>query len=194
MPTTLFLDRDGVINRRLPGAYVADPEDFQFLPGVLEVMPQLADLFHPIIIITNQQGIGKGLMNSSDLDRVHSSMLQQINQAGGRIDAIYFCPHLKTTNCNCRKPRPGLIEQAVHDFPAIELADAVLVGDSLSDLQLGKDLGLDTIWIQTKEEERLLIEDWENTQDGFYLSARMESLAELSQWWQNRANPTKPTF
>jgi len=190
MPTTLFLDRDGVINRRLPGAYVADSKDFHFLPGVLAVMPQLAQLFHPIIVITNQQGIGKGLMSQADLDRIHSSMIQEVNQAGGRIDGIYTCPHLKTVNCSCRKPRPGLIEQALQDFPSIDLSKAILAGDSLSDLQLGAALGIPTIWIQTKEEERLLIEDWENTQDGFYLSARMKGLAELPQWWLNQTKPT----
>lgn len=190
MSTTLFLDRDGVINQRLPGAYVADPEDFHFLAGVLTVMPQLAQLFHPIIIITNQQGIGKGLMTYADLEQVHFAMVQQINEAGGRIDGIYFCPHLKTANCTCRKPRSGLIEQAMQDFPTIELSDAILAGDSLSDLQLGASLGVHTIWIQTKEEERLLIEDWENAQDGFYLSARMKSLSELPQWWLNRTKPT----
>lgn len=190
MPTTLFLDRDGVINRRLPGAYVTDPEDFHFLPGVLEIMPELAQLFHPIIIITNQQGIGKGLMSQADLDRVHSAMIRQIKQAGGRIDGIYTCPHLKTAQCNCRKPKPGLVEQARQDFPAIDLSRAVLAGDSLSDLQLGASLGLQTIWIQTKEEERLLIENWENTQEGFYLSARMKGLAGLPQWWQSQEKPT----
>lgn len=190
MATTLFLDRDGVINRRLPGAYVSDPSDFHFLPGVLAVMPQLAQLFHPIVIITNQQGLGKGLMTLADLEQVHTFMRQQIKAAGGRIDGIYYCPHLRTADCACRKPRPGLVEQAMRDFPAIDLSDAVLVGDSRSDLQLGADLGVQTIWLQTKEEERLLIEEWENQQDGFYLSARMRSLAELPEWWLNRSKPT----
>ena len=173
----LFLDRDGVINRRLPGAYVRSWETFTFLPGVPAAIAALSARFIRIFVITNQQGIGKGVMTEADLAAVHARMLEEIVAAGGRIDGIYYCPHLAGTGCNCRKPRPGLARQAKADFPEVDFRRSVLVGDSLSDLQLGQLLGMTTIWIDTKAEDREMIEALIASGD-LRIDGRFPSLAE----------------
>lgn len=180
---TLFLDRDGVINRRLPGDYVREPARFDFLPGVLAVWPRLNALFQRIIVITNQQGIGKGLMTEADLRRVHDYLRAEVAAAGGRLDGIYTCPHLRTAACACRKPKDGLVRQAMADFPDIQLAGAVLAGDSLSDLRLGARLGLTNIWITTKEEDFSSIREAQKAEEGFYISAALSGLPALPDWW-----------
>ncbi|MCB0638642.1 MAG: HAD-IIIA family hydrolase [Lewinella sp.] len=180
---TLFLDRDGVINRRLPGDYVREPAQFDFLPGVLAVWPRLNALFQRIIIITNQQGIGKGLMTETDLRWVHAYLRAEVAAAGGRLDGIYTCPHLRAAACACRKPKDGLVRQAMADFPDIQLAGAVLAGDSLSDLRLGARLGLTNIWITTKEEDFSSIREAQKAEEGFYISAALPGLAALPDWW-----------
>ncbi len=154
---TLFLDRDGVINERLPGAYISQWEDFQFTPGALEAIAQFTACFARIIIVTNQQGIGKGLMSTEQLRSLHAKMIEEIEAAKGRIDGIYFCPDLKTKPGNCRKPHPALAWQAKAEFPAINFSCSVMVGDSISDIQFGQQLGMKTVLIDTKEDER---EQW----------------------------------
>ena len=118
---TLFLDRDGVINQRLPGHYVTQWSEFDFLPGVLDALALLKKVFFPIVIVTNQQGIGKGIMREEDLDNVHQQMQRVITAQGGRIDGIYYCPELSTQEGNCRKPATTMAEQAQQDFPQIKI-------------------------------------------------------------------------
>jgi len=125
----LFLDRDGVINKKIDG-YVTKPSDFEFLPGVLAALATLSDLFSHIVIVTNQQGIGKGLMTHDDLHSVHSHMLRHIALMGGRIDNIYYSPYLEHENHYTRKPNPGMAMQAAQDYPMISFESAVMVGDS----------------------------------------------------------------
>ena len=149
-PLTLFLDRDGVINQRLIGDYVRHPNAFVFLEGALEALVGLARKFDPIIVVTNQQGIGKGLMSEADLQAVHQHMLSSIQQAGGRIDAIYHCPDLAEAHPNGRKPNPHMALQAQADFPAIRFDRALMVGDSVSDLVFGQRLGMATVLLTTK--------------------------------------------
>jgi D-glycero-D-manno-heptose 1,7-bisphosphate phosphatase len=149
----LFLDRDGVINRRLPAAYVQKWEEFEFLPGVLEAISGFSSLFRYIFIVTNQQGIGKGLMSEQALEDIHHHMRSDIEAAGGRTDGIYYCPHHKSLNCICRKPAPGMALQAKEQFPALDLSRSIMVGDSLSDMEFGKSLGMYTVLIQGKGEE-----------------------------------------
>ena len=100
---TLFLDRDGVINKRPPNDYVKTWDEFEFLPGVLESLKILALKFSKIIIITNQQGIGKNVMTSEDLKIIHNNLIREVSEKKGRIDAIYFCPDLASKAVNCRK-------------------------------------------------------------------------------------------
>lgn len=150
---TLFLDRDGVINRRLPGAYVRRGEEFDWLPGAPQAIARLNDLFGLTIVVTNQQGIGKGLMDESDLQRVHAHLLRELTEAGGRIDAIYHCPDLASRTPNCRKPAPVMALRAKRDFPQIDFRRAVMVGDSLSDMEFGQRLGMRCVLVEGKGED-----------------------------------------
>ncbi len=145
----LFLDRDGVINKHLPGDYVKNIEQFEFLPGVLDALVHFSSYFTHIVVVTNQQGIGKGLYTEDDLKEVHTFMLKKITEAGGRLDAVYFCPSLEKNNDPCRKPNIGMGLQAQQDFPAIDFKQSVMIGDSMSDMQFGRNIGMFTIWISS---------------------------------------------
>jgi D-glycero-D-manno-heptose 1,7-bisphosphate phosphatase len=145
---TLFLDRDGVINEKIDNDYVRSWERFTFLPGVLTALQELSGIFGRIVVTTNQRGIGRGLFTEADLQDIHHRMLEEVVAAGGRIDACYFCPHLQDApDCNCRKPLPGMALQAKAQFPEIVFSKSVLVGDSVSDIQFGKNLGMHTVHI-----------------------------------------------
>lgn len=144
---TLFLDRDGVINVRLIDDYVKNINEFEFLPGVLEAFRIFAEIFGRIIIVTNQQGVGKGLMTLQDVDSVHDYMLKEIENQKGRVDKIYVCPQLKSDPDNFRKPSPRMAYMAQHDFPEIDLEKSVMIGDSNSDIEFGKNAGMFTILI-----------------------------------------------
>ena len=144
---TLFLDRDGVINVRLVDDYVKKIEEFEFLPGVLEAFKIFAEKFGRIIIVTNQQGVGKGLMTMHDVDEAHNYMRQAIEAQKGRIDAIYVCPQLKSDPDNFRKPSPKMAYMAQHDFPEIDFEKSIMIGDSNSDIEFGKNAEMYTILI-----------------------------------------------
>ncbi len=150
---TLFLDRDGVINDRLPGAYVRFPKEFQFAKGSLQALMQLAEKFPRIVVVTNQQGIGKGLMSEEELNVVHAYMLREVTRNGGRIDAVYFCSELAKNNSFCRKPNPGMAHWAKADFAAIDFEKSIMVGDSISDMDFGKQLGMKTVFVESKPED-----------------------------------------
>lgn len=147
---TLFLDRDGVINRRLPGQYVTSKQDFEFLPGVLDSLRYLSSRFATIVVVTNQQGIGKNLMTEEDLKAVHSYMIESIHKNGGRIDGVYFCPKLSTSAQNCRKPKIDMGLWAKRDFPKIKFQKAIMVGDSITDMDFGKRLEMTTVLVGEK--------------------------------------------
>ena len=144
---TLFLDRDGVINVRLIDDYVKNINEFEFLPGVLEAFKIFAEKFGRIVIVTNQQGVGKGLMTLQDVDSIHDFMKKEIEAKKGRIDAIYVCPQLKSDPNNFRKPSPKMAYMAQHDFPEIDLEKSSMIGDSNSDIEFGRNAGMYTILI-----------------------------------------------
>ena len=144
---TLFLDRDGVINTRLVDDYVKNINEFEFMPGVLDAFRIFAEKFGKIIIVTNQQGVGKGLMTMQDVDIVHKFMLKEIENQKGRVDAIYVCPQLKSDPDNFRKPSPKMAYMAQHDFPEIDLEKSIMIGDMNSDLEFGKNCGMYTVFI-----------------------------------------------
>ena len=147
---TLFLDRDGVINQQLLDDYVKKWSEFKFKDNVLSSLKKLSALFGKIIIVTNQQGIGKGIMTVDELEIVHKKMKEEIEKAGGRIDRIYFCPKLEKENSEMRKPNPGMALQAKSDFPEIDFKRSIMVGDSISDMQFGKNAGMKTVLITVK--------------------------------------------
>jgi len=144
---SVFLDRDGVINQRIENGYVTCPEDFIFLPGVTDALKIFHSFFRRIIVVTNQQGIGKGIMTEKDLERVHGFMLKKIHSCGGRIDAVYHSPYLAGLNHPMRKPNIGMALKAKEDFPEIDFSRSVMIGDSDSDILFGKTCGMKTVFI-----------------------------------------------
>ncbi|KAA2243017.1 HAD-IIIA family hydrolase [Chitinophaga agrisoli] len=143
---TLFLDRDGVINDEIPDSYVLSWDMFRFSNGVLEALPLLAQHFGRIVMVTNQRCIGRGLLTVNELETIHQKMLDQVAQHGGRIDKIYFCPDVDNSS-PCRKPQSGMAMAAKHDFPDIDFTRSVMVGNTLSDMEFGKQLGMTTVFI-----------------------------------------------
>ncbi len=148
---TLFLDRDGVINNRPIGDYVKTWEAFEFLPGVLKALAIFNKIFKRIIVVTNQQGIGKGLMTVDDLEAVHSKMITEIQNSGGRIDAVYYCPELAEKPLSCRKPSTFMAQKAFAEFPDIDFEKSLMLGDMRTDLQFGRNAGMKTIYINTNQ-------------------------------------------
>ncbi|GAB5540106.1 MAG: D-glycero-alpha-D-manno-heptose-1,7-bisphosphate 7-phosphatase [Salibacteraceae bacterium] len=144
---TLFLDRDGVINQRLENDYVKTWNEFEFLRGVMEALAVAKGLFKTIVIVTNQQGIGKGIMTESDLKDIHTRMVKAIESSGGRIDKVYHCPELATANPDCRKPNVGMAMSAKQDFPEIDFKRSLMVGDSPSDMEFAQRLEMHGAYI-----------------------------------------------
>ena len=142
-----------MINTRIPGAYVKTWEEFEFTTGALKALCRFASFFDHIIIITNQQGVGKGLMTAEKLDEIHDQLKKQIQEAGGRIDAIYACTELKSEDSNCRKPSPAMALWAKMKYPEIDFAKSIMIGDSLSDMEFGGNLGMYSVFVEGKQEE-----------------------------------------
>ena len=151
---TLFLDRDGVINKKLDGTYVMNPDQFEILPGVAEAIGVLSTMFGRIIVVTNQQGIGKELMTHENIAQIHDKMIESIAWSGGRIDEIYYCPDLAWENSPNRKPNPGMGFQAKKDFPKINFRKSIMIGDSESDIQFGKALKMITVRISNINDQQ----------------------------------------
>lgn len=148
---TLFLDRDGVINERIFGGYVTQISDFHFLEGVEDAIAALSNIFHLTFVVTNQQGIGKGLMSERNLLEIHAYMCDQIHRAGGKINKCFFAPNLRGADDDMRKPKPDMAELAQMEFPQVEFDRCVMVGDTDSDILFGKNLGMKTVRIKTEE-------------------------------------------
>lgn len=150
--SVLFLDRDGVINRRIIDGYVTRREDFVLIDGVLEAISIFARKFDRIFMVTNQQGIGKGLMTENDLADIHDWFLKQVESVGGRIDRIYHCAALKAEHSFIRKPSIGMALQARRDFPDVVLKQSVMVGDTASDMLFGRRAGMTTVLVGDEPE------------------------------------------
>lgn len=150
----LILDRDGVINQD-SDAFIKNPDEWQALPGAANAIARLNKAGYRIAIATNQSGIARGLFDFDTLAAIHTKLHQTINEAGGRIDAIFFCPHAAESNCECRKPRPGMIFDILKRFGADPQGTAV-VGDSLRDLQAAHAAGCRSILVLTGKGARTL--------------------------------------
>jgi D-glycero-D-manno-heptose 1,7-bisphosphate phosphatase len=146
---TLFLDRDGVINKKLEQRYVTNFDEFVFVKNSDVAIRKLHKIFKRILVVTNQQGIGKGIMTEDDLNLLHLQMQRELSIDFDLIDKIYFCPCLEGDDCNCRKPKTGMLENAKLDFPDMKIEDSFLVGDSDSDIIAGKKFGLTTIKVSS---------------------------------------------
>lgn len=149
---TLFLDRDGVLNHDKDNDYIRNWEEFRFYDNTLEAVSILSKHFNRIVVVTNQKGVGKGLMSVSDLDNIHTNMLSSIQTAGGRLDKIYYCADLSDDSVN-RKPNPGMAHQAMKDFPEIDMTKSIIVGNRISDMGFGRNAGMHTVFIATTHPE-----------------------------------------
>ncbi|MBK5273040.1 MAG: HAD-IIIA family hydrolase [Bacteroidia bacterium] len=145
---TLFIDRDGVINHEKKDDYILNWREFEFYDGVKEAIHQFSNKFGKIIVISNQRGIGKGLMTEHDLSSIHHHMEKQIENAGGHIDKIYYCTSTDNKHPD-RKPNPGMFFRAKKDFPEIDLSRSVMIGNKPSDMQAARNAGIYSIFIKT---------------------------------------------
>jgi D-glycero-D-manno-heptose 1,7-bisphosphate phosphatase len=148
----VFLDRDGVINRKLPeGQFVSDWNEFGMLPGVESAIAALNRSGRRVIVISNQSGIARGLYTHSHVETLHGRLQHHLADHGAHLDAVYYCPH-DDDQCDCRKPKTGLFLQAFHDFPDAEIGNSIVIGDSISDIETAHNLGIPAIFIDGEAE------------------------------------------
>jgi D-glycero-D-manno-heptose 1,7-bisphosphate phosphatase len=152
----VILDRDGVINYD-SAQFIKSPDEWKPIPGSLEAIAQLNQAGYRIALATNQSGIGRGLFDMATLNAIHDKMHRALALAGGRIDALFYCPHAAEANCSCRKPKPGMIEEIARRF-GTDLDGVPNVGDSLRDLQAGMPLGALPMLVRTGKGEKTLAE------------------------------------
>jgi D-glycero-D-manno-heptose 1,7-bisphosphate phosphatase len=151
---TVFLDRDGILNEKMPeGQYVTRWEEFRVLPGVPQALRRLNEAGLLVIVVTNQRGIARGFYTLDDVEAIHSAFQKLLDRESAQIDAFFVCPHGEG-ECNCRKPLPGLYEQAAAELPSIKPESSVMIGDSLSDIEFGHRLGMATIFVEGGAQQR----------------------------------------
>jgi D-glycero-D-manno-heptose 1,7-bisphosphate phosphatase len=143
----IILDRDGVINFD-SAQFIKNPDEWKPIPGSLEAIARLSQADYRVVVATNQSGVGRGLFDMTTLNAIHDKMHKAVAHAGGRIDAIFFCPHTAESNCNCRKPKSGMIEEIAARYNA-DLKGVPAVGDSLRDLESVARLGAQPILVLT---------------------------------------------
>jgi heptosyltransferase-2 len=149
---TVFLDRDGTINRE-PGGYVTGPEKLEMIPGSAQAIARLNRSGIRVVLVTNQSGIGRGLFTVGDLERIHLRLLDELAQAGARLDAVYFCPHHPDDGCRCRKPETLMVDRAVEEL-AVDLCRAYVVGDQTRDIHLAQRVGAKGVLVLTGPNSR----------------------------------------
>ncbi len=149
---TVFLDRDGVINKEIGSDYVRTVDEFQFYPGALDAIKSIQGIFGRTIVVTNQRGVGKKIMSIEDLNNIHSFMLSSIIKSGGNIDAIFCCTSINEKDIN-RKPNPGMAFQALEKLPDIDLEKSIMVGNKLSDMEFARNAGMYSVFITTTNPE-----------------------------------------
>ena len=174
----IFLDRDGVINRDSPD-YIKSLQEFEFLPGSLDALRRLSEDDFSCIVITNQSALARGLLTPETLEAIHRHMAAAVAAAGGRIVDIFLCPHLPNENCLCRKPKPGLLQAAQRKY-RIDLASAVMIGDSVKDIRCGIAAGVETtILVRTGNG---LHAERELQEQGLFANFIGEDLSQAADW------------
>ncbi|UCB52105.1 MAG: HAD family hydrolase [Candidatus Zixiibacteriota bacterium] len=141
-----FLDRDGTIIEEKD--FIRTPDEIEFVPGSIDAIKMLRSLGYRIVVISNQSGIGRGILTDKMVADVNESFVRRLKDQGAPPDALYFCPHHPDDNCDCRKPRTGMIQRAVREL-GLDLKDAVVVGDKLADVKLGRNIGATTVLVLT---------------------------------------------
>ena len=172
----VILDRDGVINFDSP-YFIKSPAEWKPLPGSLEAIAKLTQAGYRVVVATNQSGIGRGLFDMDTLNAMHDKMHRAVRAVGGRIDAVFYCPHSADSNCTCRKPKPGMFNRIGACFNA-DLTEAYAIGDSLRDLQAGAAVGCLPLLVHTGKGEKTLAEGNlpEGTRDFANLEAAVDWL------------------
>lgn len=150
----IILDRDGVINHD-SDHYIKSPNEWRPIPGSPEAIARLNQAGYRVVVASNQSGIGRGLFDIATLNAIHAKMHRTVQQVGGRIEAVFFCPHAADAGCNCRKPKPGLFQEIAHRLH-VDLNGIPTIGDSLRDLQAGVFVGCNPILVRTGKGERTL--------------------------------------
>ncbi len=143
----VILDRDGVINQDSVN-YIKSPAEWKPIPGSLEAIARLTQTGYKVVVATNQSGIGRGLFDMDTLNAIHDKMHRSVQAVGGRIEAIFYCPHAADADCACRKPRPGMFKRIAACFNA-DMTNAIAIGDSLRDLQAAETAGALPILVRT---------------------------------------------
>ena len=143
----VFLDRDGVLNRDSPD-FVKSVDELHLIPGTPSAVARLNKAGFLTIVISNQSGVARGLLTEETLDAMHRKLCADIQAAGGKITDVYYCPHLPDTGCPCRKPSPGMVEQAAEDYD-VDLSRSFLIGDKIDDITCGASAGCKTILVLT---------------------------------------------
>jgi len=143
---TVFLDRDGTLN--VDTGYVKSPDDFTVLPGVGAALARLKQAGARLVVVTNQSGLGRGYFSSRDLEAIHSKLRLVLAEDGVTLDGLYFCPHHPDDHCNCRKPARGMIDRA-HAELKVDLSRAYVIGDSVRDVELAKQVGAQSLLVMT---------------------------------------------
>lgn len=170
----VILDRDGVINFDSP-QHIKSPDEWIPIPGSLEAIALLNQSGFRVVLATNQSGISRGLFDMATLNAIHDKMHRALGQFGGRIDALFYCPHSSESNCNCRKPKSGMIEEISRRF-AIDLAGVPSVGDSLRDLQASATYGAQPILVRTGKGEATLAQG--NLPENTWICANLAEAAQ----------------
>ncbi|MDD3675146.1 D-glycero-beta-D-manno-heptose-1,7-bisphosphate 7-phosphatase [Thauera propionica] len=143
----IILDRDGVINADSE-QFIKSPDEWKPIPGSLEAIARLNQWGWRVVVASNQSGVGRGLFGMDTLNAINDKMVRSLAQVGGRLDAIFFCPHAADSTCDCRKPKPGLFQQIAERFN-VDLTGVPCVGDSLRDLQAGVSMGCEPYLVLT---------------------------------------------
>ncbi len=143
----VILDRDGVINQD-SAAYIKTPDEWKPIPGSLEAIALLNQAGYRVLVATNQSGVGRGLFEMATLNAIHDKMHRALGLVGGRVDGIFYCPHAQDAGCDCRKPKPGLLEEISRRF-GVSLEGVPFIGDSLRDLQAATAVGAQPVLVLT---------------------------------------------
>ncbi len=178
----ILLDRDGVINQE-SDKFVKSTDEFHLISGSVDAIANLSQAGFKVVVCTNQSGLGRGLFTMEDLNAMHEKLHQSVEQAGGVIDAIMFCPHTPDDNCNCRKPKPGMIIDICERFNVENICQVMMIGDSIRDLQAIANVGGIPILVKTGNGKKTLAKEVLPTNTLVFdnLLAASEYIIELNQ-------------
>ena len=178
----VFLDRDGTIIE--DKVFLGDPRGIEFFPGAFEAIRILRKLGYKIVVVSNQSGIGRGILTEKMVKEVNERFLRMLKENDALVDGLYFCPHHPDDNCACRKPETGMIKKAVAEL-ALDLKDAVVIGDHLVDVKLGKNIGAKTILVLTGHGKKELEEIKDPGVEPDFVA---DDLLEAANWVKNLGN------